>query len=619
MLGTVASGQGQGVFEIPATTPAGANPFFDQTTGMTRCTINWRDNIGLTSVNLMRVDVFVGGTSVCLENATSANPTVIHPGFTTANFPRTFTSNSISITRSGFITMPNPRPYSAPNTPFIVLQFRALPGALYNVNVSGWVTSPSFLIASASTTGTPLGFNIAGSITKPINLNDVSCDASLGDGIPNVTVSKTATVQTPCFPGVAVESGFYPFGFYEFNQNVGSQGLYFTEYQVRPSKTTSTDVCCGVNYIDYLLWPNDWLLGINGTLTNAELLAADFSGDGFLSTLDKILISKCVLGLQLPPSEPNSGLANGWLPWRFAPYAGFLPDAQITSGLGNVIPDRLTLFYNPLTGGLNVPTMSFWGVKRGDMNGSCEACGASIISDVNDSRTVQQRPDAKIQLNIPDIGMNAGQEALVPIKTGMINGAGDILLELMFDQNTFEVLSIEKGDLKDDYVSSGIVPEHNGVAVKYGWFNMEQQGVDFREQTVLFYVKVRAKKEVISLKNLIWLRAAGDINLLMLRGSKATKRFALTIAPSAQSVFSATLHGENPMRETTQVLVKTPASCTVNFSIIDGNGHQLGAFSRALPEGSSEIQMQELPNLAGIYTIRVQSPFGQSALRLVKL
>lgn len=603
-----ANAQNQGQFEIPSSTPAGVNPFFDPATGITRCTINWINNTTLFTVNRIYVDVSISGTSVCLNNNSAASPTIIHPGFTGTGFTNTFTATGLTVTRPSTFSLPMPQPYAAPNTPFIILQFRTQPGMPYSINISGYVNNVNTQIVPANTTGTPAGYSIVGTITKPILPGFSECldGFALGNSIPNVTVNKTATVAPGCFPGVANESDLFPFGFYQYDNN-----LIYTTYRVRPSKDNSTDICCGIDGLDVKLWDVNWVLNPY-LMTNQQALAADFNGDGAVSVADKALILACANGL--PPNQET--FIPGWVPWRFAPLATFPPDALISMLPSGSIPNYIDVISN----GTFLGNASFWGVKRGDLDNDCEVCGSSIISGDGDDRSIAKKESSKlIAAQIDDFSLLEGEELLIPVKTAAIRKTGDIMLELQFDPGSFEVLAIEEGFLKEEYPVSGIVRDHNKIAVRFAWLNTNPVGVDIPENSVLFYVRVRALKNVSSAKNVISHTIGADRNLIGTPSSLESSKFDFSVSSQLRPVFQAALGSENPTASGVKLLITLPEAGNVRISTIDGTGKVISSLAVDLPKGTSEQILPALPSTVGVYTMTLQSDFGQQALRLVKL
>ena len=239
----VGNAQGIGLLQIVPTN--------DPATGITRCTINWVNNVSLDQIRGINVTASIGGVQVCLNNSTAAVvPSVIHPGFDVNPYQRQFTGAQFTLSRGGLpssllFSLPNPKPYSAPpNTSFLVLNFRALPASITTINVSGSIRLENgalALFAPVSLNWTvSSGALIAGDFVKPDGLG---CDLGGGIGmgllIPGVNTTKVAAVAPgACFPGVASEGAVFP-GQYEFLNNP----LYET-YTITPSKVNTAWKLC---------------------------------------------------------------------------------------------------------------------------------------------------------------------------------------------------------------------------------------------------------------------------------------------------------------------------------------------------------------------------------------
>jgi len=239
----VGNAQGIGLLQIVPTN--------DPATGITRCTINWVNNVSLDQIRGINVTASIGGVQVCLNNSTAAVvPSVIHPGFDVNPYQRQFTGAQFTLSRGGLpssllFSLPNPKPYSAPpNTSFLVLNFRALPASVCTISISGSIrfeTGPLIPFPPASLIWTvSSGALIAGDFVKPDGLG---CDLGGGIGmgllIPGVNTTKVAAVAPgACFPGVASKGAVFP-GQYEFLNNP----LYET-YTITPSKVNTAWKLC---------------------------------------------------------------------------------------------------------------------------------------------------------------------------------------------------------------------------------------------------------------------------------------------------------------------------------------------------------------------------------------
>jgi hypothetical protein len=587
-------------------------PIYDPSTGITRCTINWVNNVNIPQIRGLYLETNFIGNQICLNNSTASVPSVIHPGFNVSPYNRQFGNGQLIISRGGLpssplFSLPTPRPYAAPpNTSFLVLYFRALPSSVCTLTISGWVrfeTGPLAYFNTQSLSYNLLaGARIAGDFVKP---DGAPCDLGSGIGqgllIPGVSATKVATVALgACFPGVANETELFQ-GQYEFLKNP----LYET-YTITPSKI-STDVCCGVTSNDL-----DWAIEniFNPNIPPWKAIAADINGNNFYSSFDIHLIRKCVLGLPFIPGD----LAPDWKPWRFVPWDGYTwpgydPLDLVTQPLGN--------YASTITTTATIPNIlaPFWGVKRGDVDGDCQDCGPFFAPGDGSERAKPLNQKVVItDLNLPE-----GQEAYIPVRASALNQIRHFGIELLFDPKQLEVLSVENGYLEEEFVYSDFATDQNGTAVRFSWFTLESKGVDMPENEVLFYVKIRAKKDVKSLKEAVWQNLEHNANWLYADGRDDKMVFETGVMASNTTTFSATLIGGNPVGTSPSVDITLPFSAFVNIKLIDGKGLVVKSVGQFLSEGLSNIPIVDFPPSSGVYTLCIQSSHGVRTLRFVKI
>jgi hypothetical protein len=582
------------------------NTVNDPLTATTRCTINW-ENLAYSSVYLLSVNISINGTEVCLNDTDDPNPTAIHPGFTAPPYTISFSNNALTIQR---VASPNFTLPPSPYVPFVVLSFRALPASQVTISASGFLKPTSGgsndPIGSASANWTMSdGADFIGELLKPDGLN---CSGLGGTGlyIPGVTVTKTASVLPgACFPGAAYESELFAVGVYNFYDSP------FNEDYIISASKIGTDMCCGVTSNDQA-WMQEAILSPEGKLL-WKIMAADFNGSGTFSTYDIVLVQKCILGLPID-------MPVGWKPWRFAPYHN-----QPWPGDNPMRPihEPEVLMLNDIPSDIKVVTpsspfwgsaTSFWGVKRGDIDGDCQLCGANFTSDPSEERAEVLVEKAFIA----DRLLEAEQETLIPVYAALkVRDVRLFGIEIIFDTDALEIISVENGDLEQEEAMHNIAPDQNGMAVRYSWLIYEP--VDIQENTVLFYVKVRAKQTLNSLNGLFWQALGNDINALYTKGSDEKMAFEVGLTPTKIANFSVELMGTNPVQSETQLDIALPSEQMVNVTLLDNKGQTFRRFSRELPAGRSSVLLSDLPQTPGVYTVFVQTSLGHRSLRFVKL
>lgn len=597
-----------GDFQIPS------NPLYDPNTTVTRCTINWI-NLQYATVKGINITISVSAFNTCVNNAAAAAPTVIHAGFTPSPDPNTgyaitYNNTSVNISRylAGGFTVPAAPPYQ----PFVIIAFRAQPGAAATISASGTVIPMSggalpITTASRNWTMNP-GVRIGGDLTKPDGLEcEDGTPNNYGFLIPGVTVTKQANTGGTCFPGASFESALFPFGTYEFLNTP-----YYFPYTITPTKV-STDVCCGVTSED-VDWVRDFAIGLEGNPPLWKVMAGDFNANGSTSTYDAYLMNLCVL-----EQSPAPYFSPGWTPWRFTPWPtsglyswpGAEPHDPVPAGGFASIPTSITLTPLPISSSIPAP---FWGVKRGDVDGDCQDCGTNLSPDKGNERTVF---DTK-KLFLPDVRLEAGQETEVAIRAGELTGLEYFGVEIFFDSRKVEVLSAEHAQFTDEMAINSIRPGDNGTAVRFSWLNFEPKGIDLPENIDLFYVKLRAKQDVSSLSDALWQKMETGKNWLYIYGKDEISAFKIEVETDKSQHFFTRLIGANPVATEARVEINVPAECTAVLSVWDNQGQALYRFTRDLTAGQNNLTLPGLPSSPGMYSLQVQTAFGSQALRLVK-
>ncbi|MFN0034919.1 MAG: T9SS type A sorting domain-containing protein, partial [Saprospiraceae bacterium] len=568
--------------------------------GHIECVISWDGNTIATARGL-NIGVTASGGAVCVDPALS----VIDPYFTDpANeFSVNFSNTGVTILKNpnGSNTFSLATDYS----PLVTLLFRAEPGTTAAVSASGIVIEMGFSgipISPASASQViPNGFTLGGFISKVLG-----ADCSTGGGsIPGITVSVSPS-PTPCFPSTTYPASQLfaatPYTFFD------APGQY--AYIITPSKTGAGSPeprpeCCGVNYQDILL-TRDLILGRESP-TLAKQLAADFNGNGFATTFDVANMWKCLNGLPLD-------VPLGWLPWRFAPLSEIGGPNDPPVGDMNLIPSSIT---TPLLNG-NQTFHHFFGVKRGDVNGTCVDCGTSLIDETSEGRG---QYESNHSFFMSDRSLQVGQELVIPILTQALSDATLWGMQLDFDAEHFDLLSIESRMLSnEDMVMSNILSDTKTHSAHFSWMSMKLEGEDLKERAVIAYAHIRAKKDVPSLKGLIQQPNNPDYRIIFNDQEDSPSFIKLEIeTEKANLLFAAKLASQNPLSTFAQIEVTLPQADEATLAIFDNTGRVLQQQRYTLSAGTNSLVLDNIPQASGIYTASIQTRFGIQNLRFVKI
>jgi hypothetical protein len=452
----------------------------------------------------------------------------------------------------------------------VILSFRAAPGTSLLVTATGMVIpvtgSQKTIAAPAPLSFTVTGTELYGTVTKPPIPGWLPCVNGGTNGflIPGVTITKNMEIPGTCPPGIVNTSQLFFDGIYSFPNNVPS-----FEYRLTSGKSANgTDTCCGITGNDVYL-TSQHILGLN-CLPLGQVMAADYSADGKVTTFDIILMNRCISG-NPDPVGPE------WRPWRFVPFSNINDPAY--DPLGFTYPSSLNdlvdyLFVTPLTAGTSIPGGDFWGVKRGDVDGDCQLCGNNFTGDTEDRNAGNSE---LVPVYLPQNSLDAGREILIPVRTVAAPDFFVLGMKLIFDADKFEVISIEYGDLTeaDKYAAGSISAEENGTAVKYTWFDTHAEGAGIDENGVLFYVRIRAKENIENISEYIRQIANDPVNYLFFASDKTVdnkKKFVLHTSTNKENIFSAEILGSNIVSSEFPVLVKTHQPESLKITISDLRG-----------------------------------------------
>lgn len=543
--------------------------------GYTECVINWNANT-ITTARGLNISVFVTGTSVCVDAAISS----IDSYFTNpANgFTVSFSNTGITILKSP--NGSNTFSLSTDYTPLLTILYRAEPGTTSTVNISGLVIQTGFsgvaIEPGLATQTSPAGFNLGGQIFKAQSglPNWASCGGS--SGVPGVTVA--VAIPPGCFAGSSYPaSQLFAQPPYQF---FGATPGY--AYTITPTKSyglgSSTDVCCGV-WTEDIEATRDLILGLNpGNL--AQYLAADYNGNGFATANDMYFMWQCYN--LITPVFPA-----GWSPWRFVPENVWALNDPPTGDMSLIPSSAVT---GPL---ISNQVNHFRGVKRGDVNGNCALCGTSIINDISEGR---EEIESNHTFFISDHSLQSGQDLLIPIYTQSLSEAVMCGMQLDFDGEYLELLSLESQILsEDDMVLSNILSDNKISSAYFSWMSMKLKGEDLKEGAVIAYAHIRAKKDIVSLKGLISQPINPDYRII--RSNQGPFLVSLEIGDkNIKFPFDVKLVSQNPLKEHAQIDVIMPQADEAYLVLFDNSGQIFKQQRYLLSAGLNTIVLNEAPN-----------------------
>lgn len=476
--------------------------------------------------------------------------------------------------------------FTIPGSPFPTNANIKANGTTYGIDISGFATTFQM----------PAPFAVGGVVQKPSG-SASSCNPPLfNNQISGVTMTYSAFPGL-CFPLSNPGSQLSTFGDYVWNlpRTYG--------YTITPSKT-GTDWCCGVEGYDVARARE--LLIQNPTVDLFQYMAGDFNGDGLLSSFDILLMTKCSEGTFDYNNEAPNIQTNSM--WRFIPATDYVANDPWSSNSTGGLPSSINI--SSLNS--NVLNADFIGVKRGDIDQSCSDCGGNLIGGPE-----ERGAEARIQAFTNDQSIEAGQEIWIPIYSSEGNQLAVMLLNMAFDKDFLEVKGIEKGGLSDTYQPHSI--GQNGAFLRYGWFNLTKGGETLADDEPAFVIRAKAKQSAPSLEGLLWQEPNPKGNKLYYQDGHKSGEITFAVKTQEGTGFTATLVGSNPtVSNSLRVLVKGANTSEIESTLILPTGQPVQHFRHTLSNDTGVLDIPNIPDMAGVFTLLLKSPQGLKTIRFSK-
>lgn len=565
-------------------------PVMNPLTGVVSFEVHWKE-IELMDhpVRAVNIQFSVSGTSVCLQPLTF-DPMSIHPDF--QGYVNSSGYSSIQISK--FLSQPFL--LEEEYEPLMRVYFRAAPGttATLQATFGGiWDGLNFFFIQLPPsviqiTMPDPLVLN---GLIRKVPGASAQCSSGQNAGITNVEVTFRA--NTPCYSGLSLNP-FTTISLYgSYTEEVSSH----YSYSITPYKNSGCE--CGLDDGDVNVIRNI-ILGNIESPTLAQLMAGDFNASGAVTTFDIVNILQCRNGTWAPPS--------GWSAWRFIP----IDDYDTYNSPPINIPDLNLLPSSIVTPVIltNQYMLDFYGIKRGDVDGSCTNCNQQFTEN-----EPALRSSVVVELTHSEKALHAGTffEVLATLREE-IQGASTLSLSLNYDAELIEVLSVEPVGLTNDFWH--VWQAEDSAVVKVFWMSMHTSGQDLAKGERLFRMHARAKQTIKQPSDLLWQSASSSGNLYYHNGSiGASLQLSL---PKASNAFRVKVIGPNPTRNKTDLLLTMPEAAEIEVLIYDARGILLRQNRYVLPDGYHPLSLDDLPDVQGTYTILTRTPFGSQTIQIIR-
>ncbi|MEZ4917719.1 MAG: hypothetical protein R2792_01340 [Saprospiraceae bacterium] len=148
--------------------------------------------------------------------------------------------------------------------------------------------------------------------------------------------------------------------------------------------------------------------------------------------------------------------------------------------------------------------------------------------------------------------------------------------------------------------------------------NFEIDGIEIDDNTTLFNLHLRAKKDIASLSDVIWQNLDNEVNAVALSGKQDFEKYQLVFESGINPVMAVRLTKIKPISYQHPSRNKPPPKQLMLFQLINSLGTPVWMQKSNLSKGTHSIPIASgKPSLQGFTPYMYQS-FGEESLRLVK-
>ncbi len=234
------------------------------------------------------------------------------------------------------------------------------------------------------------------------------------------------------------------------------------------------------------------VLGIESFYSAWQHFAADVNNSNSITTYDIALIRKVILNLPVP--------GGFYAPWKVYPeHAIEQAQALIDNNQSPFVPFLNFIQLNPLVDG---DQSTFFAIKMGDVNGTCNNCSHLGIMAVPEERSFPVISQSTMLL--PELSGKSGETIDFPVFSGTENSCMLLNLDLVFDQEYFEVIECTPSDR----FGLAVV---EGSSARYSYLDVDDLAKPgtIKEGQRLFSVKLRLRKDIESIGDHVQINPGG--------------------------------------------------------------------------------------------------------------
>jgi hypothetical protein len=350
-----------------------------------------------------------------------------------------------------------------------------------------------------------------------------------------------------------------------------------------------------VNIFDLLLIQQH-ILQLNLLPTEYKKIAADADADGWVSTIDLVIIQAWMLG-----SLPNGLSEVGNTTWRFVPQAYVLPTTNPQNSANLLgFPENIE-YFNVTEDQLDG---DFFGIKVGDVSGdvNLDLCGTPLKGANNsDDRDLD-----KLYFQVKDQQVAKGDDVTIEFTAKDFRNINGYQFTLDFDQDVLDFVSVNTGDLKnmsEDMFGLTFTDEGKIVGV---WYDAVAQDMD--DDAVLFSLTFKATSDAHTLSGLIDLSSA-KLTSQAVDGNGEMMNLELEFVGEEAEQFVLLQNTPNPFKTQTTIGFILPTATNATLTIMDVSGRVLKVVQSDFAKGYNEVTLNrsEIP-ASGVLYYQLETP-----------
>ena len=583
----------------------------DAANGLRRMSVQWSGFAPSQQISNLRVVANVESSDLIhLDRDAMSVQTLGIPGSVVVSSNQSYSdggfSSEIRVTNSSFNTSTLLNPctlftFDYTGTPDCVTPIDTF--IQFSIGISAYFgpafTPIPFVQSSSDIQSFPCNF-IRGVITTPFG--DTPCEDNINGGIPGVNVkgffrpSGLSSASNPVEVTLDTDHT-YDDGYYLLDDM--PSGIYAS---VRPSKLDNE--ACGITDFD-LIEMRKYILGIPSDIWQYpwQIIAADADYSGSLSTQDISIASRWMLGIPFPP-DWSGPLPR---PWTFVPtgvYSGFTPPS---GGSPFGYPYSEEISYTPLN--QNKPDQDYFGIKRGDIDGSCNQCGDPFTAQHED-RSIEAQA---LPVILSDRAVQAGELIALPVSLDAPEPLNVVVLKIKADPSHFDIEGLHAAGLP--FMDKSAVYATNEGSMRLAWFNPERAPVPMERFKNMFYVLLRAKRSLPSIQSSI---SVTDFEGNFVKGDSPTLYSPELHWVNGQSSVPIYQIGPNPFDAQFGFTVESTQDTDIHLRILSPSGAEIYRHHGVVSKGRRRIDIDGSAWPAGIYLYEMRYGSEHRAGHLVK-